>query len=79
MGKAASAKSIQAHSFRSSPEPDRITRAGTIDDVCFGSIADLFGKFSLMSASERKADIGFRIQSPVWLKYCCAKHLNRFM
>ncbi len=26
-------------------------------DVCFGSLADLFGNVSLMSASGRKADV----------------------
>ncbi len=59
MGKAASAKSIQAHSFRSNPEPDRITRAGTIDDVCFGSLAVVRDNISLMSAFGGKADIGY--------------------
>ena len=47
--------------------------------VRFGSLADLFGKFSLMSAFERKADISSRNQSPEWLDYYCAKHLNRCM
>ncbi len=40
-------------------------RAKVMSDVRFGSLAALFGKFSLMSAFEGKADVGDLNQSKI--------------